>query len=138
MHQADADMECVLRMCLDLAALQRLAAPGSVSAPAFGKSAHAVPPANEPPPGAVQSHAHSSSCGSNSISTSLAAGNDVKHTADSSVHPPLPALSFSDFQLLQCHPVAVSERDAQQWRKGLTFLQAALQRNGWSEPPSLV
>jgi hypothetical protein len=126
--QADADMECVLRMCLDLAALQRLAAPG-------GDAAHAI----DGGPQAAQHEAQGSSGhGRDANSKCSTETTEADHAGGISGCPPLPTLTHTDFQLLQCHPVAMSERDAQLWRRALALLHAVLQRTDWPRPPSLV
>lgn len=126
-RQADADMECVLRMCLDLAALQRLAAADSDAA---GRAGAAAPkdagaqPASEPvegrpgagseAPGPTSSAAASSAAGSANATAYMATTSAAPQIATGINDPPLPQLSCGDFELLQRHPVSVSERDAQQ------------------------
>lgn len=141
-HQADTDMECVLRMCLDLAALQRLAAPGGAAAHAIDgwpqAGLHEALPGDTPPVAAQHEAQGSSGHGSDANSKCSTGTTEAGHAVGISACPPLPTLTHSDFQLLQCHPVALSERDAQLWRRALALLQAALQRTDWPRPPSLV
>ena len=141
-HQADTDMECVLRMCLDLAALQRLAAPGGDAAHATdgGPQAglHEALPGDTPPVAAQHKAQGSSGHGSDANSKGSTESNGADHAGGISGCPPLPTLTHSDFQLLQCHPVALSKRDAQLWRRALALLQAVMQRTDWPRPPSSV
>lgn len=156
-------MECILRMCLGLLALQRLEAAageaveggsssqagtvigsaqithadGRLEAPPSGQTADAAPAG-----GKIGQTAGGQAA-------AAAAGSDAdEHAGDDTASgssgaqpppPPLPPLRHADFALLQCHPVSGSERDAQQWRRATAFLLAALQDSGWPEPlPSQV
>lgn len=159
--QADADTECILRMCLDLLALQRLEAAGSNSS----ENADTLHAATEPAQ-ALQTKGRPEKCPSGQAFSAAPASEDNSPVSDLNAavaaggataagspadgragaaaassssdaqppRPPLPPLRHADFSLLQCHPVSLSERDAQQWRRAMAFLLAALERSGWPQP----
>lgn len=122
--QADADMHCIIVPCLDLLALQRVAAPADDAAEAAseaptanGVSAAASGPA--PAPAQAAAAAAAQPTGAAQPSAPAAAPAAAAAAAESrSGDLPAPALRSAhvDFELLQFHADGFSERDRQQWQ----------------------
>lgn len=175
--QADADMHCIIVMCLGLLALQRMAneagsgpsASGEAAVAATGMAAGtaaagkaAEPAALSQRGGPAQPREPATPGGSSPPPTAArpegAEGTQPQPEATQHPSAPQPAAAqcqitgfqaagfaapalrpgHADFELLQFHPGALSERDAQQWRRATAFLQTALRRAGWPDIPSQV
>lgn len=121
--QGDVEMECILRMCIHLLALQLLSSP----------STRADAPASARPSAADECDASASGPAAAAAQESptaaaapVAGDGGPGGAADTRSKSFLPALTAADFDGLQSHAEELPPRERQDWLRAAKFLQTAL------------
>lgn len=121
-------MECILRMCIDLLALQLLAAPsaGGGASAAAGASGAAGADASAPAGGVHADQEPAQSPAAADPSTGGSGDGGPGGAEDTRSKSLLPSLMPADFGSLQSHADDLGPRERQDWLRAAKFLQTAL------------
>jgi len=153
--KADADMECILHMLVDVLALKHLESGGvncgrsqiflGGAADLNGGMANRNGSTSNRNDGSAIPAEHGCGSGWSRDGVKGCSGREESQlsAANMSSHAQLPQQGqeqqqgghcHGDFELLQFHPDSMSQRDLQEWRRALRHLRTALERAQWPQP----